>query len=56
LSKPSKIEDKLAIFSYLNGDVIHYKVISEGHAASSAIREKSLLDFLESDGEKERSK
>lgn len=49
LSKPSRIDDNLEIFSYLNGDVIHYKVINEGHGASRAINEKILLEFLEGD-------
>ncbi len=49
LSKPSRIDDNLEIFSYLNGDVIHYKVINEGHGASRAISEKILLEFLEGD-------
>ena len=49
LSKPSRIDGNLAIFSYLNGDVIHYKVIDEGHGASRAISEKILLEFLEGD-------
>jgi poly(3-hydroxybutyrate) depolymerase len=54
LSKPSRIEGKLAMFSYLGGDVIHYKVIDEGHGASRAISEKILLDFLEGDGGQEK--
>ena len=47
LSKPSRIDGDLEIFSYLNGDVIHCKVINEGHGASQAISEKILLEFLE---------
>ena len=47
LSKPSRIDSNLEIFSYLNGDVIHYKVVNEGHGASRAISEKILLQFLE---------
>ena len=47
LSKPSRIDDTLEIFNYLNGDVIHYKVINVGHGASRAISEKILLEFLE---------
>ena len=54
LSKPSRIDGNLAIFSYLNGDVIHYKVVDEGHDALDAISEKILLEFLE--GTKERNK
>jgi hypothetical protein len=40
LSDPNKIEGKLETFSYVNGDVIQYKVINEGHGASGAISEK----------------
>ena len=53
LSKPTRIDGNLEIFSYLNGDVIHYKVVDEGHGASRAISEKILLEFLEDDNEKE---
>ena len=53
LSKPTRIDGNLAIFSYLDGDVIHYKVIDEGHSASEAISEKILLEFLEG-GEREK--
>lgn len=48
LSKPTRIDGTLEIFSYLKGDVIHYKVINEGHGALEAISEKILLGFLES--------
>ena len=51
LAKPSRIDGNLAIFSYLNGGVIHYKVISEGHGAAQAISEKILLEFLEGNSE-----
>ena len=54
LSGPSRVDGKLEIFSYLNGDVIHYKVINEGHDASEAISEKILLEFLEDNSEKEK--
>ena len=49
LSKPSRSDGNLEIFSYLNGDVIHYKVSNEGHDAALAISEKILLEFLEGD-------
>lgn len=53
LSEPSRIDDNLEIFSYLNDDVIHYKVMDEGHGALRAISEKILLKFLEgNEGEK----
>ena len=54
LSKPTRIGGTLEVFRYLNGDVIHYKVVNEGHGASRAISEKILLEFLEGNGEKER--
>ena len=54
LSRPSRIDGNLEIFSYLNGDVIHYKVVDEGHGASQAISEKILLQFLEGNNAKER--
>ena len=47
LSKPTRIDNNLEIFSYLNGDVIHYKVVNDGHGALDAISEKILLEFLE---------
>lgn len=46
LDEPRR-EDNLAIFSYLDGDVVHYKVMGAGHNAGRAISEKRLLDFLE---------
>ena len=52
LSKPSRIDGNLEIFSYLNGDVIHYKVTNEGHGAVQAISEKMLLEFLKGDDER----
>jgi hypothetical protein len=36
----------LEVFSYLDGDVIHYKVLHEGHGAERGIPEQVLLDFL----------
>jgi hypothetical protein len=36
----------LEVFSYLGGDVIHYKVRPEGHGAERGIPEQALLDFL----------
>ena len=54
LSKPSRIDGELEIFSYLNGDVSHYKVVNEGHGALNAISEKILLEFLKGDSEREK--
>ena len=34
-------------FSYLNGDVIHIKVNNEGHDATRALSEETILKFLE---------
>ena len=47
LTKPTKTDGKLEIFSYLDGDVIHYKVVGAGHNAGGAVSEKLLLEFLE---------
>lgn len=47
LTQPSSTDGNLEIFSYLNGDVIHYKVNREGHGASRSINEERLLNFLE---------
>lgn len=47
LSSPSRVVGKLEVFSYLDGAVIHYKVLGEGHGAASAIDEATLLRFLE---------
>ena len=41
------VEGNLAIFSYLNGNVVHYKVLGAGHNAGRSITEKRLLEFLE---------
>ncbi len=46
LTKPQRVEGNLEIFSYLDGDVIHYKVVDQGHGATGAINEDRLLDFL----------
>jgi poly(3-hydroxybutyrate) depolymerase len=46
LIEPSRISGDLEIFSYLEGDVIHYKVKNEGHDAAHGIPEQALLDFL----------
>ena len=54
LSRPSRIDGKLEVFSYLDSAVIHYKVVNKGHGASRAISEKILLEFLEGDGEREK--
>lgn len=47
LGRPTRTDGRLEIFSYLDGDIIHYKVNDEGHGATRAIGEKILLDFLE---------
>ncbi|PAW66424.1 MAG: hypothetical protein B9S38_13720 [Verrucomicrobiia bacterium Tous-C4TDCM] len=47
LEKPSRIDGKLEFFSYLNGAVVHCKVVGEGHGAAGAIDEATLLRFLE---------
>jgi polyhydroxybutyrate depolymerase len=47
LTEPSRISGDLEVFSYLDGDVVHYKVKNEGHGAVHGIPEQALLDFLE---------
>lgn len=47
LAEPSRITADLEVFSYLDGDVVHYKVKNEGHGAVHGVPERVLLDFLE---------
>lgn len=47
LTRPSSVKGNLEMFSYLDGAVIHYKVVGAGHGAMGAIREDLLLEFLE---------
>ncbi len=47
LSRPTRIDGRLEAFSYLDGDVIHYKVSGEGHGATRAVSEQLLLEFIE---------
>ena len=46
-SRPNHVAGNVEIFSYLGGDVVHYKIVGQGHAAARAINEKTLLQFLE---------
>ena len=48
LTAPSWTDEKLAVYNYLDGDVVHVQVIGEGHGASRAIDEELLLRFLQS--------
>lgn len=47
LTAPSNVIDDLEIFRY--GDVVHYKVVGEGHGATRKVGDKLLLDFLKPD-------
>jgi poly(3-hydroxybutyrate) depolymerase/uncharacterized coiled-coil DUF342 family protein len=47
LTSPSRREGQLEVFSYLEGDVVHYKVAGAGHGATHEISEEKLLSFLE---------
>ena len=47
LHRPSRTIENAEVFSYLDGNVVHYKVTNEGHGATHGISEKLLLDFLE---------
>lgn len=46
LSEPSKVNGKIDIFSYLDGDVVHFKVNEHGHNATQALSQELLLEFL----------
>jgi polyhydroxybutyrate depolymerase len=46
LSKPTKVDGPVEIFSYLGGEIVHCKVNHQGHGAVHSISEKLLLDFL----------
>ena len=46
LGEASKVDGKIEVFSYLDGDVVHFKVNAHGHNATQALREELLLKFL----------
>ena len=46
LSEPSKVSGKIEVFSYLDGDVVHFKVNDHGHNATQALSQELLLEFL----------
>ncbi len=46
LTEPSRVNGKIEVFSYLDGDVVHFKVNEHGHNATRALSEGLLLDFL----------
>ncbi len=48
LTTPSRTEGQMEVFSYLGGDVVHYKVVGAGHGATHEISEQDLLRFLDS--------
>ena len=47
LAEPTKVDGKIEIFSYLNGDVVHYKVVDGSHGSGGAIKDDVILKFLE---------
>ncbi|MDF1714373.1 MAG: hypothetical protein P1U90_19205 [Akkermansiaceae bacterium] len=47
LKQPVEVRGKVAVFSYLDGDVVHFKVNDHGHNATQALTEKLLLNFLQ---------
>jgi hypothetical protein len=46
LSEPSEVKGEIAVFSYLDGNVVHFKVNEHGHKATEALSERLLSDFL----------
>lgn len=47
LTEPTGTSGNVEIFSYLNGDIVHFKVNHEGHGATHEIPEQLLLQFLD---------
>ena len=54
LREPSRHDGDLKIYRYLDGDVVHYKVVGGGHGATGAISEAALLDFLQAGDDSRR--
>ncbi|MDA0812949.1 MAG: hypothetical protein O3C21_11255, partial [Verrucomicrobia bacterium] len=46
LKAPTRSEGQTEVFSYLDGAVVHFKVLAHGHNAFSALSEEHLLSFL----------
>jgi len=46
LTRPSRVDGRIAVFSYLDGDVVHCRVTGGGHGATHQIGEETLLKFL----------
>ena len=46
LIEPTKVIENVEVFSYLGGDVVHCKVVNEGHGATHGIGERLILNFL----------
>jgi poly(3-hydroxybutyrate) depolymerase len=44
---PTATSDRTEKTVYLDGDVVHYKILGEGHGASRSLSEAMLLQFLE---------
>jgi poly(3-hydroxybutyrate) depolymerase len=49
---PTSTSDGTEKTVYLHGDVVHYKILGEGHGASRSLSESMLLQFLEPDPNK----
>ena len=47
LREPTRHDGELEVYRYLDGDVVHYKVVGGGHGPTGAISEAVLLDFLQ---------
>jgi poly(3-hydroxybutyrate) depolymerase len=46
LTRPSRVDGQLSVFSYLDGNVVHYRASGEGHGATRRLSEETLLRFL----------
>lgn len=47
LTKPTSVEGNIESYAYNGGDFIHYKIVGGGHGVTGAIKEETLLKFLE---------
>ena len=47
LQKPSNVFGGVEAFSYLKGDVVHLKMLNQGHGATHQVDQQILLKFLE---------
>ncbi|MDG1149683.1 MAG: hypothetical protein P8N70_05020, partial [Akkermansiaceae bacterium] len=47
IAKPGKVDGKIEVFSYLDGDIVHFKVKEHGHNATRVLSDELLLEFVQ---------